>query len=123
MSAYCITSLPTIICLCETGCAASGNPSVESTGTIVTLLLMSAESTVALTPATPSEIPPIILPRTKMRAKNEQEQFSEAVLVEIEKLVYAVEEPVFLEETSLSIMIRMLRDSRGVIPKKEVLVD
>lgn len=51
-----------------------------------------------------------------------QEQFSEAVLVEIEKLVYAVEEPVFLEETSLSIMIRMLRDSRGVIPKKEVLL-
>ncbi|MEE4251690.1 MAG: DUF2971 domain-containing protein [Alcanivoracaceae bacterium] len=50
-----------------------------------------------------------------------QDQFSSAIAEEVERLVYSDDEPVFIEETGLSLMVQMLRYRRGVIPKKEVL--
>ncbi|MCK7459453.1 DUF2971 domain-containing protein [Idiomarina aminovorans] len=50
-----------------------------------------------------------------------QEQFSSAIADEVERLVYSDDEPVFVEETGLSLMVRMLRERRDLIPKEEVL--
>ena len=50
-----------------------------------------------------------------------QEQFSSAIADEVEQLVYSNEALVFVEETELSMMVRMLREHRDVIPKEEVL--
>lgn len=50
-----------------------------------------------------------------------QEQFSSAIAEEVERLVYSNEAPVFIEETVLSMIIRMLRERRSVIPKEEVI--
>jgi hypothetical protein len=50
-----------------------------------------------------------------------QEQFSSAITEEVERLVYSDEEPVFIENTSLSLMVLMLREHRETIPKEVVL--
>lgn len=50
-----------------------------------------------------------------------QEQFSAAIADEVERLVYAIDAPVFVEETRMSMMVRMLRESRDIIPKEEVI--
>lgn len=50
-----------------------------------------------------------------------QEQFSSAIAEEVERLVYSDDEPVFIEQTKMSLMVQMLREHRDVIPKEEVL--
>lgn len=50
-----------------------------------------------------------------------QEQFSSAIAQEVERLVYSDQEPVFIEQTRMSLMVQILRERRDVIPKEEVL--
>lgn len=50
-----------------------------------------------------------------------QEQFSNALFAEIERLIYERDEPNFLEETGLSIMTRMLRKARDKIPRERII--
>lgn len=50
-----------------------------------------------------------------------QEQFSTALAEEVERLVYAIEAPVFIEETRLNMMVKMLRERRNILPKEGVI--
>jgi len=50
-----------------------------------------------------------------------QEQFSSAIAEEVERLVYLEEEPVFIESTKLSSMVKILRERRDILPKLERL--